>query len=159
MSVWGACSESGKVPPRMSHQGGYLEGTAEGLGGGPGCPRRWGDSSLVTPFPGWLEEMERKHRDTCSKIPSTIVTPHSLGSTPKAKQACGAAGGRQEPYRQWDGAKKGSLGAGSVGERNLGSEEVTGFGRPKRTGMGPPDIGSTSHQEGKVSRSFCERVP
>lgn len=45
-------------------------------------------------------------------------------------------------------------------ERNLGSDEVTGFGRAKRTGMGPPPhIGSTSHQEGEVSRSFCERVP
>lgn len=32
------------------------------------------DRGLVTLFPGWLE-MEEKHRDTCSEIPSTSVLP------------------------------------------------------------------------------------
>lgn len=44
-------------------------------------------------------------------------------------------------------------------EGSLGSDEVTAFGRAKRTGMVPSNIGSTSHQEGKVSSSFCGQAP
>lgn len=46
--------------------------------------------------------------------------PVFLGFDTKAKQTCGAAGSRQEPSRQWDGAEEGGLGAGSVGGEEPG---------------------------------------
>lgn len=152
--VWGACSESGQGDGLAGTRGeGWEGGLARGL---------WEDSSLdhlVSGTIGWLGKLERKHRDTCSRMLATCVLTDILRFTSKSQADTRGCGSHGAPLGQQDGAMKGTLGAGSVGWEELASDEGTTFGRGRRTWMGCPNIGSTSHQEGSVSRPSQERVP
>lgn len=97
------------MPPLLSHPGTQLTGTwGTGLGGWACLPEAsWEDGSwarLVSWTISWLEQLERRHRDTYLSILATsVLTDYSLVLPAKAKQTRGAGG---KPSRATQAAER-----------------------------------------------------